>query len=176
MEMKCPKTLTRWTLLKNDHQEVKKLLKKIEAGEDQELIFEQIKAALDVHATIEEEIFYPAVKKARSTEVKDEVREAYEEHKQIKTLLAAIAETSPDDESYSAKIMVLKEDIEHHVKEEEGEMFPDARQFLRDKLEDLGARMQARRDELQTNSGVKRKLDSPGPRGSAQARRSLKEA
>jgi hemerythrin superfamily protein len=133
MEMKCPKTLTRWTPLKNDHQEVKKLLRKIEAGEDQELIFEQIKAALDVHATIEEEIFYPAVKKARSTEVKDEVREAYEEHKQIKTLLAAIAETSPDDESYSAKIMVLKEDIEHHVKEEEGEMFPDARQYLRDK-------------------------------------------
>jgi hypothetical protein len=56
------------------------------------------------HATIEKEIFYPAVKKARSDEVKDEVREAYEEHKQVKALLAAIAEISPDDESYSAKI------------------------------------------------------------------------
>src|SRR5436305_12721507 len=91
-----PKDTDALTLLRKDHEEVKKLLKRIEAGEDQEPIFEQIKAALDVHAMIEEEIFYPAVKKARSAEVKDEVREAYEEHKQIKTLLAAIAETSPD--------------------------------------------------------------------------------
>ena len=121
------------SLLKGDHDDVKKLFKEIEAEEDQEAIFNQIKEALEVHATIEEEIFYPAVKKARSEEVKDEVREAYEEHKQVKALLAAIAEISPDDESYSAKIKVLKEDIEHHVKEEEGEMFPDARKYLRDK-------------------------------------------
>jgi iron-sulfur cluster repair protein YtfE (RIC family) len=98
--------------------------------------FNQIKGALEVHAAIEEEIFYPAVKKARSEEVKGEVRKAYEEHKQVKALLAAIAEISPYDESYSAKIKVLKEDVEHHVKEEEGEMFPDARRYLRDKLEE----------------------------------------
>src|ERR1700688_4514593 len=146
-----PKDQNAISLLESDHEEVKKLFKEIEAEEDQEAIFDQIKGALEVHATIEEEIFYPAVKKARSEKVKDEVREAYEEHKQVKALLAALAEISPDDESYSAKIKVLKEDVEHHVKEEEGEMFPDARKYLRGKLEDLGAQMQARKDELETN-------------------------
>ena len=146
-----PKDKDAIALLKSDHEEVKKLFKKIVAEEDQEATFDQIKRALEVHATIEEEIFYPAVKRARSEEVKDEVREAYEEHKQVKTLLAAVAEISPDDESYSAKIKVLKEDVEHHVKEEEGEMFPDARKYLRGKLEDLGVQMQARKDDLETN-------------------------
>jgi hemerythrin superfamily protein len=115
-EIEMPKDKDAISLLKSDHEEVKKLFKEIEAEEDQEAIFDQIKGALEVHATIEEEIFYPAVKKARSEEVKDEVREAYEEHKQVKALLAAIAEISPDDESYSAKIKVLKEDVEHHVR------------------------------------------------------------
>ena len=134
-----PKDQNAISLRESDHEEVKKLFKEIEAKEDQEAIFDQIKGALEVHATIEEEIFYPAVKKARSEEVKHEVREAYQEHRQVKALLAAIAEISPDDESYSAKIKVLKEDVEHHVDKEEGEMFPDARKYLRDKLEDLGA-------------------------------------
>jgi hypothetical protein len=82
--------------------------------------------------------------------VKDEVREAYEEHKQVKALLAAIAEILPTEESYSAKIKVLKDDVDHHIKEEEGEMFADARKYLRAaKLEQLGSQMQARKDELQ---------------------------
>jgi iron-sulfur cluster repair protein YtfE (RIC family) len=164
------------SLLKSDHAEVKKLFKEIEAEEDQEAIFDQIKGALEVHATIEEEIFYPAVKKARSEEVKDEVREAYEEHKQVKTLLAAIAEISPDDESYSAKIKVLKEDVEHHIKEEEGEMFPDARKYLGDKLEDLGAQMQARRDELETNGVRETKHEPTGKRGGRTSNGKSKEA
>ena len=146
-----PKDKDAISLLKSDHEEVKKLFKEIETGEDREAIFDQIKAALEVHAAIEEEIFYPAVKKARSEQVKDEVREASEEHKQVKALLAAIAEISSDDESYSAKLKVLKEDVEHHVKEEEGEMFPDARKYLRGKLEDLGVQMQARKADLETN-------------------------
>ena len=105
-----PKADDALSMLKEDHEQVKKLFKKIEAEKDQESTFNQIKAALESHAAIEEEIFYPTVKKARSEEIKDEVREAYEEHKQVKVLLAAIAEISPDDESYSAKIKVLKDD------------------------------------------------------------------
>ena len=158
-----PKDKDAISLLKSDHEEVKKLFRKIEAEEDQEAIFDKIKGALEVHATIEEEIFYPAVKKARSEEVKDEVREAYEEHKQVKALLAAIAEISPDDDSYALKIEELKEDVEHHVKEEEGEMFPDARKYLRGKLEDLGAQMQARKDELETND-VPESKNKPAPK------------
>ncbi|MHB8384043.1 MAG: hemerythrin domain-containing protein [Candidatus Binataceae bacterium] len=144
------------TLLKADHAAVKKLFEKEEKltkqdGPKKQDTFSQIKAALDVHATIEEEIFYPAVKQARSENVKDEVREGYEEHKQIKALLAKIAAIAPGDETYDMKIKVLKEDVEHHVKEEEGEMFPDAKKFLGEKrLVELGEKLEARKQELET--------------------------
>src|SRR5579863_3664669 len=113
-------------LLKKDHAAVKKMFEDEEkltkqAAEKRVAAFNQIKAALEVHAAIEEEIFYPAVKKARSENVKDEVREGYEEHKQIKSLLAQVSSITPADETYDMKIKVLKEDVEHHVKEEEGE-------------------------------------------------------
>src|ERR1700737_4941071 len=122
-------------LLKTNHATVKKMFEKEKKltkhdGQKKQNIFNQIRAALEVHATIEEEIFYPAVKKARSENVKDEVREAYEEHKQIKSLLAQISSITSADETYDMKIKVLKEDVEHHIKEEEGEMFPDAKKFL----------------------------------------------
>ncbi len=148
-------------LLKADHAAVKKLFAQEERAtkqndEKKQSIFDQIKDALTVHATIEEEIFYPAVKKAREEHVKDEVREAYEEHQQIKSLLAQIARITPDDESWDMKIKVLKEDVEHHVKEEEGEMFPDAGNFLGDKrLIELGGELQARKRELKKNPPTK---------------------
>jgi hemerythrin superfamily protein len=109
-------------LLKEDHKMVKKLFKSFEETskseqEEKRTIVERITSALEVHATIEEEIFYPAVKKARAQETKDEVLEAYEEHQQIKAMLGALKGLSPDDESYDMKVKVLKEDVEHHVKE-----------------------------------------------------------
>src|ERR1700682_436587 len=106
-EIEMPKDNDALSLLKSDHEDVKKLFKELEAEEDQEAIFNQIKGALEVHAAIEEEIFYPAVKKARSEEVKDEVREAYEEHKQIESLLAQISSIRSADETYDMKIKVL---------------------------------------------------------------------
>jgi iron-sulfur cluster repair protein YtfE (RIC family) len=149
-------------LLKQDHATVKKLFAEEEksSGQKKAGVFEKIKAALEVHATIEEEIFYPAVKKARSENVKDEVREAYEEHKQIKSLLALIANITPADETWDAKVKVLKEDVEHHVGEEEGEMFPDAKKFLHDAgLVALGAQMEARKQQLEKEPASK-----PAPR------------
>ena len=144
------------TLLKADHAAVKKLFAQEEKAtnhdEKKQKIFDQIKDALTVHATIEEEIFYPAVKKARSEHVKDEVREGYEEHKQIKALLAQIADTTPADETWDMKVKVLKEDVEHHVKDEETEMFPDARKFLGEKrLMELGTELEARKQYLAEN-------------------------
>jgi hemerythrin superfamily protein len=142
-------------LLKTDHATVKKLFAQEEKlkkrdSEKQAGTFSHIKDALEVHATIEEEIFYPAVKKARSEHVKDEVREAYEEHKQMKTLLAEIASITPADETYDMKMKVLKEDVEHHVKDEEGEMFPDAKKFLGEsRLVELGTELQARKQQLE---------------------------
>lgn len=144
-------------LLKTDHAAVKVLFEKEgqlkkQDGEKKAGLFAQIKAALEVHATIEEEIFYPAVKKARSEHLKDEVREGYEEHKQIKSLLAQISSITPADETYDMKIKVLKEDVEHHVKDEEGEMFPDARRFLGEsRLAELGAHLEARKQQLEND-------------------------
>jgi iron-sulfur cluster repair protein YtfE (RIC family) len=148
-------------LLKTDHAAVKKLFAQEEklgkaGGEKKAALFNQIKAALEVHATIEEEIFYPAVKEARSENVKDEVREGYEEHKQIKSLLAQISRITPADETYDMKIKVLKEDVEHHVKDEEAEMFPDAKKFLRKaRLLELGAKLEARKQQLEKSPASK---------------------
>jgi len=154
-------------LLKQDHATVKRLFAEEEkaTGQKKAGVFEEIKAALEVHATVEEEIFYPAVKKARSENVKDEVREAYEEHKQVKSLLAQIANITPADETWDAKVKVLKEDVEHHVKEEESEMFPDAKKFLHEAgLVELGAVMEARKQQLEKEPASK-----PTPRNQPSA-------
>lgn len=158
-------------LLKQDHETIKKLFHQAEstnhgtADQDKKrAIFDKIKKGLTVHATIEEEIFYPAVKRARAEEVKDEVREAYEEHKQIKRMLADLSNVSPADETYDMKLKVLKEDVEHHVKEEEGEMFPDAKKYLGKRLETLGARLKTRKHELEGHSGSESKTSAHGER------------
>jgi len=148
-------------LLKIDHATLKKLFEKEgkltkKDGEKKASLFNQIKAALEVHAAIEEEIFYPAVKKARSEHVKDEVREAYEEHKQIKSLLAQVSSITSADEAYDMKIKVLKEDVEHHVEEEEREMFPDAKRLLGEtRLVEMGSQLAARKQELENKLASK---------------------
>ena len=146
-------------LLEEDHQAVSKLFKQFKTAANADdndrksAIVEEIIAARDAHATVEEEIFYPAVKRVRAERAKDEVREAFEEHKQIKALLAALGETDADDETFDAKVKVLQEDVEHHVKEEEGKMFPDARKFLgKERLETLGGRLLLRKQELANDS------------------------
>lgn len=160
-------------MLKTDHATVKKMFEKEgkltkKDSEKKASLFNQIKAALEVHAAIEEEIFYPAVKKARSEHVKDEVREAYEEHKQIKSLLAQIAGITSADETYDMKIKVLMEDVLHHVKEEETEMFPDAKKFLREKrLMELGAELEARKQQLEKNPASKPAFESQSAAHSA---------
>lgn len=148
-------------LLKADHAAVKKLFAQAEKLDQRERekkvdLFKEINTALEVHATLEEEIFYPAVKRARSEHVKDEVREAYEEHQQIKRLLEQISSITPDDEDYDMKIKVLKEDVEHHVKHEESEMLPDARKFLSEsRVMELGTELEARKQQLKTQPGSK---------------------
>jgi hemerythrin superfamily protein len=144
------------TLLKADHAAVKKLFgqehKTTKDDGKKQDIFNQIRDALTVHAAIEEGIFYPAVKKARSEHMKDEVREGYEEHTQIKALLAKISTITPAEETWDMKVKVLKEDVEHHVKDEESEMFPDARKFLGEKrLMELGTELDARKRYLEEN-------------------------
>ena len=135
-----------FTLLKNDHEKVAGILEKIDAtteraAKGREELFTQLKNELDVHARIEEEILYPVLEEYEET--RDISLEAYEEHALVKQLLEELAAAPKDDETWTAKFTVLKENVEHHVEEEEGEMFTKARKVLsEDEIEQLGARLE----------------------------------
>lgn len=133
-------------LLKNDHDVVAELFKKVEATKESEhpAIFVKIKAELDVHAHIEEVIFYPKLKAEGKKELVDIVLEGIEEHRQVKMFLRELDALADDSEKFEPKLTVLIEDVEHHVKEEENEMFPLVEdQFDADVLDELGAAMEA---------------------------------
>jgi hemerythrin superfamily protein len=140
------------TLLSADHAKVKKLFNEFQelkeedgSAEDKSALVTQICNELKVHAEIEEEIFYPAVRKA--IDDGDLMDEALVEHAGAKELIAQLEDMSPDDELYDAKVTVLGEQIRHHVKEEEGEMFPKAKKAKVDG-EALGIQMTERKAEL----------------------------
>jgi len=140
-----------FTLLKTDHEKVAGILSSIEetterAEKGRNELFSQLKSELDLHAMIEEEIFYPALEDAEET--RDITLEAYEEHRLVKQLLAELEAEPKDTEEWTAKFSVLKENIEHHVEEEEGEMFKKARQALsEEEIEMLGEQLQAAKQQ-----------------------------
>jgi iron-sulfur cluster repair protein YtfE (RIC family) len=147
-------------LLKRDHDEVKKMFKNYEDAGDsayktKHQIAEQIFQELDVHETIEEEIFYPAVRENASKEGVEIVLESYEEHHVADLLIEELQSMDIEDERYDAKFKVLQENIEHHIQEEEAEMFPEAKKALGDTAEDIGERMEARKNELLQRAGAR---------------------
>ena len=149
---KKPAAVDAVQLLTSDHAEVAALFKKYDKlaesnakSSDRQAHAEQICTLLTVHATIEEEIFYPA---ARAAGVEDSLMdEADVEHAAAKDLIAQIRAMSPEEDHYDAKVKVLGEQIEHHVKEEQDEMFPKCRAAGMDMAE-LGKALAARKDEL----------------------------
>jgi hemerythrin-like domain-containing protein len=140
------------SLLKEDHQKVKKVLAELESTTERgvktrEELFTRVKQELVVHEAIEEEIFYPALKDHPKT--KEIALEAYEEHHVVDTIMAEIEGVAYDDETWGAKFKVMKESLEHHIEEEEGEMFKQAKQVFEDaELAQLGESMRARKEEL----------------------------
>ena len=139
-------------LLTADHREVSEMFEQFEqlgdrATTSKEKLKDKICKALIAHTTIEEEIFYPAVRAANVEEGEDMVDEAIVEHAAAKDLIKQLQEMQPDDELYDAKVKVLSEQIEHHVKEEEKEMFPKAKKAGLDLLA-LGQEMALRKQEL----------------------------
>ena len=140
------------SLLKGDHDKVKKILQELESTTERgvktrEELFNKVKQELQIHEAIEEEIFYPALKDHPKT--KEIALEAYEEHHVVDMVMAEIEGISVDDETWGAKFTVMKENIEHHIEEEEGEMFNQAKQvFEKDELAKLGESMAARKQEL----------------------------
>ena len=144
------------TMLKADHDKVKRLLNELETErgvKTREELFATIKGELSVHETIEEEIFYPALKS--HPKAKDIVLEGYEEHHVVDMVMAELEGLDVSDETWGAKATVMKENVEHHIEEEEGEMFKQARQvFDRRELDELGARMAERKTSAQAELGV----------------------
>jgi hypothetical protein len=140
-------------LLEDDHKKVKKLL---EQGDDttenavktRTELFAKIKHEMEIHEAIEEEIFYPALKE--HPKAKEIVLEGYEEHHVVDQIMSELGATDVEDERWGAKFSVMKENIEHHIEEEEDDMFKKARDvFSGEELDALGERMEARKKELE---------------------------
>jgi iron-sulfur cluster repair protein YtfE (RIC family) len=143
------------TLLKKDHTAVKKLFRawekaeKANASAQKRAIFNEMFMELGAHMKVEEEIFYPALKAEAGKAGTEGVLEGVEEHGVVKSLLAQLSKMKTSDETFSAKVKVVIESVEHHVVEEEEEMFPDAEKILGiKKLEELSARIEQRKGVL----------------------------
>jgi len=136
-------------LLKQDHRDVEESFAAFEEASNAKKkgdLAQKICQALSVHAQVEEEIFYPAIREA-AKDADDALDEAEVEHTSSKQLIAEIESMSPEDELYDAKVTVLGEYVRHHVKEEEGEIFKKAKASGVD-LKELGSQMMARKTEL----------------------------
>src|SRR5205807_10551125 len=134
-------------LLKQDHKKVEKIFTNMEKKEARPKLFPELDRELTIHAEIEEKIFYPAAKGAEPT--RDLVLESIEEHRQIKMVLADLEQTEMRTAQWAADLKVLKEDVMHHVGEEENDLFPKVKKVLsEEQLEDLGTRMEEMKVEL----------------------------
>ena len=135
------------TLLKNDHKTVKGLFAKFDKLGDRAVkskreIVDKIIEELSIHAAIEEQVLYPAVREALP-DVEDDILESLEEHHVVKWTLSELESLSPDHERFKAKVTVLKESVEHHIEEEEDEWFPKVREALgRKSLQEMGEAME----------------------------------
>ena len=143
-------------VLKQQHDEVRDLFHRYEKLDDHDWqqkqeLFREVKKKLEIHARIEEEIFYPPLREARREEARKDAAEAYEEHHLIKTVLRDLSSIDPATRSeFDATMKVLKENVEHHADEEEDDLFRDARKvFSREQLDDYGERLELRTRELE---------------------------
>jgi hypothetical protein len=145
-------------MLKADHAKMRELLQQLESTTDRGVktrgeLFATIKGELTVHEIIEEEIFYPTLE--RHPKAKDIVLEGFQEHHVVDLLMRELEDLDVTDETWGAKAKVMQENVEHHMEEEEGDMFQKARQiFDRDELIELGERMAERKATAQQELGI----------------------
>jgi hemerythrin superfamily protein len=155
------------TLLRNDHKTVEGLFKKFEkagpnAQKTKQDLVEKIVEELSIHAAIEEQVLYPAVRQA-VPDATDDVLEALEEHHIVKWTLSELDGMGPEDERYTAKVTVLIESVRHHVEEEEGELFPKLRKAMKRKeLEDLAQALEAAKKVAPTHPHPRAPDTPPG--------------
>jgi len=145
-----------FNLLKTDHRKVAELFDQLESanGKAKLQVFAQIKTELELHTHIEETIFYPALEDPKQTH--ELVLEAYEEHDVVKKLLAQLSKAKSADEEWEAQAKVLRENVEHHVEEEENELFKKTRAALsQEEIETLGEQMENEKQRKQGMRGSK---------------------
>jgi hemerythrin superfamily protein len=150
-------------LLDEDHQILKELFEKFEAAKDRrskQPVIEKALKLLTVHAAIEEEIFYPALRNAKIEEMKPLLDEALEEHHVAKFLMAELKGMDEQEERYDAKFEVLAESVRHHIKEEESDMFPKAKKADLD-WEAMAKRMKERKAYLNDKPSLARRQTKP---------------
>ena len=143
--------------LKKQHREVMKLFKEVEKTEaprERKRLMTDIVSHLKVHTTIEEEIFYPAVKEIGTEKAEELMLEAVEEHHVVDLVLEELPQVDPAADTFEAKMTVLKELIEHHVEEEQDEVFPMAERKLgKEQITELGERLEERAGALEAQAG-----------------------
>ena len=162
-------------LLKKDHKKVEGLFSKFEQAKNagaKQRVCQQVIQELEVHAKLEEEIFYPAVKKHIGEE--DMLQEAKQEHQEAKNIMAELKKMNAEDEQFEEKFSELVEGVKHHVEEEEGEMLPKVEESDMD-LADIGEQMAERKEELleqtQSQSRGAQKKTGGGRKGKSTSRR-----
>lgn len=157
-----------FNLLKADHRKVAELFERLESasGKRKLTVFEQIKTELDLHAHIEEKVFYPALEKPKETH--ELTLEAYEEHDVVKKLLRELSRARNADEEWQAKAKVLQENVEHHVEEEENQLFKKAAKVLsEEELETLGERLETEKQRKQGRAASKGSTKSASVKSAA---------
>ena len=166
-------------MLREDHEKVKDLFEEFEKAEEDDDKLRIVRTALTelkIHAALEEEIFYPAVREL--IEDDDQMDEALEEHHVAKLIMAELQGMEPGDEHFDAKFKVLAESVKHHIEEEESEILPKAEEMELDQ-EQLGQEMTERKTQLQAEGGGKRKgtaRNAPQERGQGKSKAAAKKS
>jgi general stress protein YciG/hemerythrin superfamily protein len=150
---------TATNLLRADHERVKAIFQDYERADDEEMDEKEALAhkaftELDIHAKIEEEIFYPAVREQAGVVGRDLVDEGLEEHQAVKELIAELRSMSVEDDDYDSKFQDLIDNVLHHAEEEEGAMFPLVEEKMADSLQYLGAEIAERKQQLMSSAHV----------------------
>jgi hemerythrin superfamily protein len=145
-------------LLRDAHERVREMFDRFrdlgpEERAEKQRLFSGIADALEIHAELEERIFYPAVRSVKSEDAMEITLEAFEEHKIVETLIRQIRSLSRGDPRKDAKMKVLMESVEHHIEEEEDEIFAEANDLGDERLEELGDRMQSLEGDLLRTRG-----------------------
>jgi hemerythrin-like domain-containing protein len=158
-------------MLRQDHHKVKDLFEQFERTDrtqERQRIAAQTLHELEVHATLEEQIFYPAAREEASEE--EQIDEALEEHHVVKLLISELKKMSANDKRFNAKYKVMAESVKHHIEEEESALFPELEGTL--DAETLGQQLESRKQKLQEKGvGESRQQRRSRTRGSKQAKR-----